>query len=138
MFIRFLGKDIGIGSALATHPFSICSLPRGKGTAVNQLVFYVRPHGGITRELSTFAREKPGQSIPVMLDGPYGGVSPDVFAGYSRFLLVSGGSGGGATLPLLESVLAGASKIGSGSEENLTNGRGLDVHFIWAVRNPGQ
>ncbi|GAD96998.1 ferric-chelate reductase [Paecilomyces variotii No. 5] len=96
MFVRFVGNSLGVQHSLATHPFSICSLPyEGKiGTGINQLVFYVKPHGGITRRMQEFAKQRGGQTIPVLLDGPYGGIDSSAFDAFERFFFIAGGSGG--------------------------------------------
>ncbi|KAJ9225469.1 hypothetical protein DTO169C6_2202 [Paecilomyces variotii] len=139
MFVRFVGNSLGVQHSLATHPFSISSLPyEGKiGTGINQLVFYVKPHGGITRRMQAFAKERGGQTIPVLLDGPYGGIDSTAFDTFERFFFIAGGSGGSTILPLLGSLVRKAAcqqllTKEAGSAESL---KSLDVQILWAVKS---
>ncbi|KAH6679077.1 ferric reductase [Halenospora varia] len=100
VFLRFRGVGI---HALATHPFTICSLPSSQ-----QMEFLVKVRGGITSRLAKLAEN--GASVPVSIDGPYGSaVVAEKLKGFEKVLLVAGGSGAGYLLPFVES-LASAGK----------------------------
>lgn len=111
MFLRFNG--VGLSHGLSSHPFTISSLPpffQGE-TAELKFLIGASPNGdgggGLTGVLSSMARERPGCSVKVSLDGPYGGwkaVSKDLEE-FDRVLIVAGGSGAGFTLPLIEHIL---------------------------------
>jgi NAD(P)H-flavin reductase len=99
-FLRF--TSLGLQHAISSHPFTICSLPSMQPGDQNELVFYVRPHGGFTAKLRTQALENPGSSIPVLVDGPYGGINMSRYTDVDNILVVAGGSGAGWCLPLIE------------------------------------
>lgn len=97
VYLRFLTCGL---HALTAHPFTISSVPqRGKRS---QMVFYLQPRGGITGRLAKLAEKSPGMSVPVLLDGPYGGVTSRWFKGFDRTLVVAGGAGAGFSLPMIE------------------------------------
>jgi ferredoxin-NADP reductase len=101
VFIRFL--TLGL-NALTAHPFSICSLHKTTGEEC-ELVLYIQPQGGLTRRLAVLAERSPGISIPIMLEGPYGGLHTKSFAQFDRAVIIAGGSGAGFTLPIVEDIL---------------------------------
>lgn len=120
VFIRFQG--IGIHS-LTTHPFTICSLPLPSDSkGFTQLVLYVKPGGGVTRHLATLARNQPGTTLNVLIDGPYGGLNSKTLATFNSGLIVAGGSGAGLTLPLIEDWLL--------RKEHEQEGQGLDEKSV--------
>lgn len=96
IFLRFLTCGI---HALTAHPFTICSVPQqGK----NQLMFYVKQRGGLTSRLMSLARKTPNIQIPVLLDGPYGGIPAGRLDDFDKSLVVGGGAGAGLTLSMVE------------------------------------
>jgi NAD(P)H-flavin reductase len=99
-FLRF--TSLGLQHAVSSHPFTICSLPSMQPGGQNELVFYVRPHGGFTAKLRTQALERPGFSTSVLVDGPYGGINMSKYIDADNILVVAGGSGAGWCLPLIE------------------------------------
>lgn len=99
-FLRFPG--FGVWQAISSHPFTICSTPSTRPDEPNELVFYIRPHGGFTAKLHAHAFEYPGSSISVLVDGPYGGVNMQRFNNADHILVAAGGSGAGWCLPLVE------------------------------------
>lgn len=104
MFLRFLTPDI---HALTAHPFTICSIPgakRGKAQD-NVLRFYVARRGGVTGRLASFASKRPGFSVPVLIEGPYGGLKSQPLHTYDRSLIIVCGSGAGFSLPFIMSEL---------------------------------
>lgn len=102
IFIRFL--TLGLHS-LTAHPFSICSLPASpQDNRPSELVFYIRPRGGFTSRLAKIAGKQPNVLLPVLLDGPYGGVNATTLTKFDKALIIAGGSGAGNTLPLIEHI----------------------------------
>ncbi|ERS96087.1 ferric-chelate reductase [Sporothrix schenckii 1099-18] len=95
LYLRFLAG--GAVHALTTHPFTICSVA-GHGDAV----FYVRPRGGLTGRLAAMARQRPGRSVPLFIEGPYGGVPHRWDEGFDETLVVAGGAGAGFALGLVQ------------------------------------
>ncbi|KAK5745968.1 hypothetical protein LTR17_001098 [Elasticomyces elasticus] len=96
-FVRFM--TLGIHAA-SIHPFTACSLP-SETNVESELVFYIRPRGGLTTRLARLAEARPGSTVRVLLDGPYGGVSMPKLEQCQRQLVIAGGSGAGWILPML-------------------------------------
>lgn len=88
--------------AISSHPFTICSSPSPNPNDQSEIVFYIRRHGGFTAKLHAYALEHPGHSVPVIVDGPYGGIQLQEYRDIDHVLVVAGGSGGGWCLPLIE------------------------------------
>ncbi|KAI2617660.1 putative FRE ferric reductase-like transmembrane component [Hypomontagnella submonticulosa] len=107
MFLRFV--HLGV-HAFTAHPFTICSMPATRDSpGQSKLVFYVHPRGGITARLANAAAQRPGLSVPVLLDGPYGGVQGRPLYTYNHNLIVACGAGAGLSLPfVMESLLHSA------------------------------
>ncbi|KAH8684246.1 ferric reductase [Tricladium varicosporioides] len=102
VFLRFRGVGI---HTLATHPFTICSLPSSQ-----QMEFFIKIRGGITSRLAKLAENS--ASVPVSIDGPYGSaVVAEYLNGCEKVLLVAGGSGAGYLLPFVESLLAAGKAV---------------------------
>ncbi|KAI6083330.1 putative FRE ferric reductase-like transmembrane component [Hypoxylon rubiginosum] len=104
MFLRFV--HLGI-HAFTAHPFTICSIPVTRSsTEKSKLVFYVHPRGGLTGRLAKVASQRPGFSVPVLLDGPYGGVQGRPLHTFDHILVVACGAGAGFSLPfVMDSLL---------------------------------
>ncbi|WQF80708.1 Putative ferric reductase, NAD binding domain, ferric reductase transmembrane component-like protein [Colletotrichum destructivum] len=111
VYLRFLTAGV---HALTAHPFTICSVPR-RGEK-SEMVFYVQPRKGVTGRLAGIAAKAPGVSVPVLLDGPYGGVTARWFSGFDRTLVVAGGAGAGFSLPIIEHFLQSSRNNKSESE----------------------
>jgi hypothetical protein len=92
-------------STLSTHPFTICSSPSMNPDSPSELVFYIRHQSGFTAKLYRHALEHPGVSVPVLVDGPYGGVDLQRYRDSDHLLVVAGGSGAGWCLPFVERFL---------------------------------
>ncbi|KAH4059550.1 hypothetical protein HBI38_021300 [Parastagonospora nodorum] len=99
-FLRF--TSLGLRHAISSHPFTICSLPSMQTNKSNELVFYIRPHGGFTATLYAYALEHPGSLVSVLVDGPYGGINLQTYTNVDHLLVVAGGSGAGWCLPFVE------------------------------------
>lgn len=112
MFLRFV--TLGV-HAFTAHPFTICSLPDADklvGEPRSVMTFYVKPRGGFTGRLAAAARASGSGgsvSVPVLLEGSYGGVQGRPLTEYDRALVVACGSGAGFSLPfVMEWVVAAA------------------------------
>ncbi|KAI1382929.1 putative FRE ferric reductase-like transmembrane component [Hypoxylon trugodes] len=116
MFLRFV--HLGV-HAFTAHPFTICSLPATKGSTGNsKLTFYIHPRGGLTARLANAANQRPGFSVPVLLDGPYGGVRGRPLHTYDHNLIVACGAGAGLSLPfVMESLLQSAWQARTGNKK---------------------
>ena len=66
------------------------------------MVFYIKAGGGFTARLASKAREAPGTSLQVFVDGPYGGLTIGTLAKFDKAILIAGGSGAGLTLPIIQ------------------------------------
>ncbi|OHW98060.1 ferric reductase transmembrane [Colletotrichum incanum] len=111
VYLRFLTGGIHL---LTSHPFTICSVPR-RGTK-SEMIFYVQPRGGVTSRLAKIAEKSPKVSVPVLLDGPYGGVTSRWFSGFDQTLVIAGGAGAGFSLPIIQHFLQSGHAKKTGSE----------------------
>lgn len=119
IFLRFL--TCGMHS-LTSHPFTICSVPQKNGK--NQLVFYIKQHGGVTGRLMNMAKKNPEMQVPVLLDGPYGGIPAGRLQEFDKSLVIGGGAGAGLTLSMIEDFV----RFSSSDKE---------MKVIVATRDPG-
>ena len=101
-FLRFRSLS---NNALSSHPFTICSLPSTSTEKPSEIVFYIRPRGGLTEKLYKQATARPGVQIPVLVDGPYGGIDNQKYFNSNRLIVAAGGSGAGWMLPFVEQFL---------------------------------
>ncbi|RAH49997.1 ferric reductase family protein [Aspergillus brunneoviolaceus CBS 621.78] len=110
LFLRFATPDADVFTA---HPFTITSLPNALDLERSELVFYARVRKGTTKRLLARATcSFTPLSVPVLLEGPYGGVSHRhlrrLCSPASTTLLIGGGDGAVFTLPLIEHYLCHA------------------------------
>ncbi|KAK2786143.1 hypothetical protein FQN53_006905 [Emmonsiellopsis sp. PD_33] len=123
IFLRFL---VGGVHMLTTHPFTICSV--SKQGLRNQLVFYIRPRGGLTGRLMKMATKQSNIEVPVLMDGPYGGLPPHrSIALFDQSVIIGGGAGAGFTLAMVETYLQ---RAGGGEKV------GLKMNVIVSTRDP--
>ncbi|KAF8536154.1 ferric reductase NAD binding domain-containing protein [Trichophaea hybrida] len=115
VFVRFCTAGINSFSA---HPFTISSTP-SQDPGSSEIKFYILPHGGITGRLRALAEGRGGQEIPVVLEGPYGGLRT-AFGSFRKVLVIVGGSGGSLVTPLVEDFVRRL--------------EGVEVHVVWMVR----
>ncbi|RHZ69270.1 hypothetical protein CDV55_106632 [Aspergillus turcosus] len=111
LFLRFLSpSQLGLHS-LTAHPFTITSIAHDPALSKpNELVFYIKPRAGITARLASLAAQRPGTERTVLLEGPYGGVSASTdLTRFDSVLVISGGSGGGFSLGIVDAALASPS-----------------------------
>jgi Ferric reductase NAD binding domain len=90
------------------------------------MVFYIKPKSGFTARLARLAASGSANTIPVLLDGPYGSSLASSLAGYEQVLLVAGGSGAGFLLPLLEDLIRCTCHVDKSLRTN--------VHLVLALR----
>lgn len=115
---------------LTAHPFTICSVPKVAAKAggdTDTMVFYIRARGGLTKLLMEQAMDQPGMEVPVLMDGPYGGVPSAQLDASDQCLVIGGGSGTGFTLSVIEHFIRYHAITGSAK-------RGLKA--IIATREP--
>ncbi|CAH0052280.1 unnamed protein product [Clonostachys solani] len=98
-----------------THPFTIVA------NTSSGLELIMKSHSGFTKAAYEYAVSKPGASVRVSFDGPYGSF-PDL-ACYDRIVLIAGGSGATFTMGLACTIL-----------ESLGPDSTQFVDFIWAVK----
>ncbi|KAH7070692.1 putative ferric-chelate reductase [Paraphoma chrysanthemicola] len=98
-FLRFTSFGL---QAFSSHPFTICSLPPMRAGESSDLVFYIRQGGGLTKKMFNHAQQRPDVAVPVLIDGPYGGINMQRHNEADRLLVIAGGSGAGWMLPLIE------------------------------------
>ncbi|KAJ5632789.1 hypothetical protein N7490_009128 [Penicillium lividum] len=120
VFLRFL--TCGMHS-LTAHPFTICSIPQNDSKS--QLVFYIKQHGGITGRLMSIAKKNPDVQIPVLIDGPYGGIPAGRLQEFDKSLVVGGGAGAGLTLSMIEDFV------------RFSSAQQKEMKVIVATRDPG-
>ncbi|CAO2649212.1 Nn.00g065970.m01.CDS01 [Neocucurbitaria sp. VM-36] len=102
-FLRFTG--FGVLYAISSHPFTICSSPSRNQSGQSELVFYIRHQGGFTKMLHQDALDHLSVFVPVLVDGPYGGVKRARLRDVDHHLLIAGGSGAGWCLPFIEQFI---------------------------------
>ncbi|KAJ5701255.1 hypothetical protein N7488_008803 [Penicillium malachiteum] len=103
-FLRF--TSFGLVRALSAHPFTICSVPSREPGTPSQLVFFIRHQSGFTAKLYEYALKNPHVTVPVLVDGPYGGINMQSYVQSDHLLVIAGGSGIGWTLPFVEQFIA--------------------------------
>ncbi|KAN0099603.1 Ferric reductase like transmembrane component domain containing protein [Hyaloscypha variabilis] len=99
-FLRF--TSFGLLQAISAHPFTICSSPSADPDEQSELIFYIRHQRGFTAKLYQYALELLGASVPVLVDGPYGGINLQKFNNADNLVVIAGGSGAGWCLPFIE------------------------------------
>jgi NAD(P)H-flavin reductase len=132
-FLR--STSFGVLPALTAHPFTICSSPLTMSGEANQLVFYIRHQGGFTDKLYQHALSKPDGSIPVIVDGPYGGVSWLRLRNADRLLVIAGGSGAGWTLPFIEHFIRSATTSNDESAPRIPYSNPASLRMVLATRD---
>ena len=116
-------------STLQNHPFTIANLPSqevGDKTDTQVMEFYIRAYNGLTRDLHQSVLEYSDRSVPMHVDGPYGGLHEDLAGNYDSLVFVCGGSGVSACLPHILNELR-VSRQGSAVLKS--------IHLVWMVRD---
>lgn len=93
----------------------------------------IRSASGLTHKLRNHlsARQAAGKgdTIPVLLDGPYGGLEGDLGI-YEHALLIAGGTGITFVLPVLEDLIERMT-----FEPHKTACKSVDI--VWSIRSEG-
>ncbi|KAL0581780.1 hypothetical protein V5O48_000257 [Marasmius crinis-equi] len=109
-----------------SHPFTIASIPKLETDEPQELVVLIRSANGLTKRLSKYLAKHDGaKTIPVLLDGPFGGVGQDLSI-YEHVLLVVGGTGVTFITPILQDLVR---------KSNLGETVCKSVHVVWSVRD---
>lgn len=109
-----------------SHPFTPSSAPNTRST-IQQHTYIVRVHKGTSARLAKLAAEAGGEcATSIILTGPYGSSSTaiDVQVSEKNLLMVAGGVGVTAVLPLLTRTLY--------APKDVTSRRIVD--FVWIIR----
>lgn len=122
VFVRFLTSDLHL---LTAHPFTISSACTDTNS---ELVFYIKPRGGVTGRLRAMAAKSPGSTKKILIEGPYGGVSEPHMAQFDTILVIAGGSGGGFSLAMVDEALR-VTGMESADPEQKDSRRNLQVVF---------
>ena len=133
VFVRFLTSDLHL---LTAHPFtvsSVCCDPNEAGK-VSELIFYIKPRGGVTGRLAAIAAKQPGCSKRILIEGPYGGVSAHHMARFDTILVIAGGSGGGFSLAMVDEVLR-QSAFESSDEKSPHVGKRRNLQVVFSTRD---
>lgn len=116
-------------SPLQNHPFTIANLPSQKAETKSDMQimeFYIRAYSGLTQSLLRSVEDHSDRSVPMHVDGPYGGLSESLPAQYQSLVFVCGGSGVSACLPHILHALT-VSQQGSGVVRK--------IRLLWMVRD---
>lgn len=81
-------------------------MPSRRPDVKSELVSYIRHQGGFTAQIYEFAMKNPNVTVPVLIDGPYGGINMQTYFQSDHVLVIAGGSGVGWTLPFIEQFIA--------------------------------
>ncbi|KIR80171.1 ferric-chelate reductase [Cryptococcus gattii EJB2] len=105
-----------------SHPFTIASPPPTKGdTGVpSPLTILVSTRSGITKRIARSALSNPSKSIPVIVQGPFGGFG-EKLERFDRVLVICGGVGAAMGWPVFSKLVR----------------EGRKVKMIWSVRRKG-
>lgn len=129
VYLRFLSMGV---HAFTSHPFTVCSLPGSEQTVEsrkrNQMVFYIQGRGGLTGRLAALARNNPGASVRVLLDGPYGGMQSRWFGEFDHAVVIGGGAGAGFTLGVAQHYL---------QRQETNPGKPSKLTLVVSSRDPG-
>uniref|UniRef100_A0A0W0F9E4 ferric-chelate reductase (NADPH) n=2 Tax=Moniliophthora roreri TaxID=221103 RepID=A0A0W0F9E4_MONRR len=106
-----------------SHPFTIANLPSAEN---NELVVLVRQASGVTKRLAKHLGGKDADAtIPVFLDGPFGGIHNDLSI-YEHVVLIAGGTGITFIMPVLQDLIQK-----SKNEECVCK----SIQVLWSVRD---
>ncbi|KAK6065043.1 ferric reductase transmembrane [Seiridium cupressi] len=103
VFLRFITLSV---HSLTAHPFTICSTPNPRGRSQDtKMIFYIQPRGGLTGRLAKLASQQPGWTVPVLIDGPYGGLHGKSLHSSDHSLVIACGSGAALPLGLIMDII---------------------------------
>lgn len=125
-FINFLTCE-----PFQSHPFTLANIPtqvvRNGHIHEQEMVLIIREAAGLTQKLRSKLEKSQAKSLPVLLDGPYGGVEAE-FSQYDSVLLLAGGVGITFILPILQDLVHQV-------EHHCIC---KSVELIWSVRTAGK
>ncbi|KAJ5758451.1 ferric reductase like transmembrane component-domain-containing protein [Penicillium odoratum] len=116
-------------SPLQNHPFTIANLPSQEvrtKSDIQVMEFYIRAYNGLTRNLLQSVVDYSDRSVPMHVDGPYGGLNENPPGQYESLVFVCGGSGISACMPHILYALK-ASHQGSGVVKS--------IRLVWMVQD---
>lgn len=105
--VRILTFGLGLWGWTEIHPFTIASISKGQ----EGLVLIAKKAGTWTRRLYEMSDAGGlmegglGQSVKVMIEGPYGGPGHTIFTSFSAAVFVVGGSGITFALSLMQDLI---------------------------------
>lgn len=136
VYVRFLTSDLHL---LTAHPFTISSVYNDPLTTgiVSELIFYIKPRGGVTGRIAAMAKKQPGCSKKIYIEGPYGGVNAHNLARFDTLLVIAGGSGGGFSLAMVDEALRLSELETKGEKPEHRGRRNLQVVFSTRDREMG-
>ena len=120
---------------LDNHPFTIANVchetyvtDKNDRTSRPPLMFLVKPRHGITKKLMKIAESQDTHSktVKTFIEGPYGGLNQELQRCFESVILVAGGSGISAVLPLLSTLSRKVGGDGSVLKQ---------INLVWAVKN---
>ena len=88
----------------------------------------IREASGLTAKLVKALSARESDTIPVLIDGPYGGLEGDLTI-YEHVVLVAGGTGITFVKPVLEDLL---------HQMQYTTTKTTSIELIWSVRSAGE
>lgn len=95
----------------------------------NEVHLLIREASGLTKKLASHLAARSQRSVPVLLDGPYGGVSTNL-AIYEHVVLIAGGAGVTFIMPVLQDL------VDKMSYERSAACKVVDV--VWSVKETGK
>ncbi|EFP91174.2 uncharacterized protein PGTG_16919 [Puccinia graminis f. sp. tritici CRL 75-36-700-3] len=116
-----------------SHPFTISSIiastdvdengDRAKLSQLHEMVFIIRPHGGLTARLGSLAASAPSSLHACLVDGPYGGFM-DSLRACDMVLLLAGGTGMTTIVPIAQAFTR------STADPGITCCQTCQVHWV--------
>ena len=115
-----------------SHPFTLANIPQvnPEEDAAQEMVLLIREASGLTQKLRSYlSRTDTGKTVPVLLDGPFGGLEGDLSI-YEHNVLIAGGTGITFVLPVLQDLVQQMVY-----DEETTVCKSIDV--IWSIKKEG-
>ena len=112
------------------HPFTIASLPIMGSSPHDrtEMQLLIQKASGLTAKLFKTLSARKSETIPVLIDGPYGGLEGDLTI-YEHVILVAGGTGITFAKPVLEDLL---------QRMQYSRTKTTTIELIWCVRTAGE
>lgn len=112
------------------HPFTVASIPTPgpHPHTSKEMHLLIRQASGLTAKLVKALSKRESDTVPVLIDGPYGGVEGDLTL-YEHVILIAGGTGITFVKPVLEWLLL---------QMQYTTTRTSTIEVVWSVRSAGE